>query len=170
MKLESTGDFSFRMEITQDDCKKHKINFDMIKEYTIYKQNKPLYDKVPYYYFEPPAPAKKPGLFKRIFMKNKMSSSESEQKTLESRTKMDVYFQKKFEELCAKGLPLYSKADLHRLFENEAKLTSLVKEYAASESQKEHPVFEDRGGFSYHYDITENDTIVFYVNTLMMIM
>ena len=172
MKLETKSDFSYTLEITKEDCKKHGISFDMLKEYETYKQNKTLYDKVPDYYFEPPTPPvqqKKTCLLKRLFNKKK-TPTENKPEVEKMKTEMDLYFDKKFEEIKELGLPLYSKADLTLLFQNEQKLTSLVIQYADSEAKKINPDFENRGGFSYRYEITENDTIVYEVDTLIRVM
>jgi len=172
MKLEGTGLFSYTLEITKNDCMVHNIDFDLIVEYETYKQNKHLYDKVPDYYFEPatpPTPPKKTCFLKNLF-KKKECPAETEPQVTKVKTKMDIYFDKKFEELKATGLPLYTKDDLNRLFQNENKLVALVRNYAKEESQKEQPSFEDRGFFSYHYELTENDTIVFYVRTATLIL
>jgi len=169
MKLETKSDFSYTLEITREDCQKNGISFDKIKEYETYKQNKHLYDKVPAYYFEPPTPPvqpKKSCLLKRIFGKKKVAS-ENTPPPEKSKTEMDLYFDKKFEEIKELGLPLYSKVDLKQLSQNESKLIALVIKYADTEAPKENPNFENRGGFSYHYEITENDTIIFDVDTLV---
>lgn len=173
MRLEGTGNFSYTLEVTKNDCAEHGIDFDMIKEYLLYKENKSLYDKVPSYYFEPPtppSPPKKENFFKRLFKKNIPASSKPEREPSEFQIELETYYQKKLEEIRAKGLKPYSKADLLVLNRNESKLISLVTKYANSESEKEDPPFENRGSFSFHYEITENDIIIFYVNTASYIL
>lgn len=171
MELKTRSDFSYTMTITKDDCLKNGISFDMIKDLYTYKQNKHLYDKVPDYYFEPKTPVipKKTSFIKRFFTK-KERAQESKPQEEKPKTKFDLYFEKKFEDLKAQGLPLYSKADRDKLYQNENKLTALVSEYANAEAKNINPDFENRGGFSYNYEITENDEIIYNVDTLIRIL
>ena len=38
------------------------------------------------------------------------------------------------------------------------------------DAEKEQPLFENRGNFSYHYEITENDIIIFHVKTAVYVL
>lgn len=168
MKATSTGPFSCVLEITPEDCIEHGIDFEKFKEYYIYQQNKPLYDKVPAYYFEPPTPPKKPSLLNRIFKKK--TQPEPPEKISESQNEFDIYFQKKFDEIKAKGLTLYSKADLVPLYESKNKLIDFVRDYVSTEAKNDMPSFEDGGNFSYHYEINEDNHILFYLKTASYIL
>lgn len=170
MKLTGNGYFSYIMEITQNDCIEHGIDFNQFKEYHIYKQNKHLYDKIPSYYFEPSAPPKKTFFLNFLFKKKKKEQPTLKTKTSELSMQMEAYYQKKLNELHALGLPIYSKAELTKLYQNHSKLIALVTEYANSESQKEQPPFENRGHISYRYEITGNNSIIFYVNTAAFVL
>ena len=140
MKLNSEGPFSYVLEITPQDCAEHSLNFEKIKEYYIYKQNKRLYDKVPSYMFEPPAPPKKAGFFKKLFKKKEVPVKTKPQSSFSM--EMDVYFQKKLDDIRAKGLPLYTNAELHTLWGFENELVMFVQSFGMAESEKEQPLFE----------------------------
>ena len=170
MKPVGTGSFSYSMEITEQDCSEHGIDFDLIKEYILYRENKALYDKIPDYYFEPPAQPKKPGLFEKLFKKKKVKETKSEKSKSQFEIELDAYYQKKWEELLAKGLKPYSKADLVRLYQNEDKLFSLIIKYADLESQKEQPAFINRGNMSYRYEISKDNNIIYYIDTAINIL
>ena len=163
MKLSSAGPFSYVLEITPQDCAEHNLNFEKIKEYYIYKENNHLYDKVPSYMFEPPASPKKIGFLKELFKKKEVPVKERPKSSFSM--EMDLYFQKKLDDIRAKGLPLYTKAELQTLWEFENELVMFVHSFGMAESEKEQPLFENRGAFSYHYEITENDVIIFHVRT-----
>ena len=115
--------------------------------------------------FEPPAPPKKAGFFKKLFKKKEVPVKTKPQSSFSM--EMDVYFQKKLDDIRAKGLPLYTNAELHTLWGFENELVMFVQSFGMAESEKEQPLFENRGAFSYHYEITENDIIIFHVRTAM---